>query len=75
MVLPRVALLVGRMIVNKWMIVAFIIAFVILEVQILQTSIPNRQNGRNCLRVAFNMSVLILKVISIFLTGLVSFSL
>lgn len=45
MVLPRLPLLIGRMIVNKWMIVGFIIAFVILEVQILQTSVPARQNG------------------------------
>ena len=49
MLLTRVSSLAVRMIVNKWMFVGFVFALVVLELQILRSSVPSvqqRENGR-----------------------------
>ena len=47
MVFTTVSSLAVRMIVNKWMVVGFLTALVILEVQILRSKVPTTQHPVN----------------------------
>lgn len=50
MVFTRVSSLAVRMIVNKWMVVGFLTALVILEFQILRSKVPTTQHPVNGLQ-------------------------